>query len=86
MLNYEKRKVKTDWICCKCERLKHWKIEAYILYGKYYCAECYEKIFGKSIDKWLNLWYNYIVIKRRKKNRYEKFNRQKGKRNNRFKK
>ena len=51
MLNYEKRKVKTDWICCKCERLKHWKTEAYILYGKYYCAECYEKFFEKSIDK-----------------------------------
>ena len=51
MLKYEKRKVKTDWACCKCERLKHWKTEAYILYGKYYCKECYEKIFEKSIDK-----------------------------------
>ena len=35
MLNYEKRKIKTEWACCKCGRLKHWKTEAYILYGKY---------------------------------------------------
>lgn len=55
MLKYEKRKIKTDWVCCKCERPKHWKTEAYILYDKYYCTECYEKIFEKSIDKAKNM-------------------------------
>lgn len=52
---FEKRRVATEWdmgwFCCKCECLKHWKTEAYILHGRYYCKECYEKTFKKPIDK-----------------------------------
>ena len=51
MLKYRKRKITAEWVCCECEDLKHWKTEAYILHGKYYCKECYEKIFKKTIDK-----------------------------------